>query len=167
MKLVLTVTIWCDVGLTTAMTVRNLKQLEQAISYVKRNGFEIQLQHELIEAQKVLLQLRRLERIRAEILELKQATVAEIRSYQKPPPVVHIVMTGTFLILGHKEKETKVCYRGGGGGGGGGLLFYHWIIPLGDITLIYHYCCFLINMGWHCCSNLKIQTLLNKITFRT
>ena len=56
----------------------------------------------------VLLQLRRLERIRAEILELKQSTVAEIRSYQKPPQIVHTVMTATFLILGHKESETKV-----------------------------------------------------------
>ena len=52
-------------------------------------------------------QLRRLERIRAEILELKQSTVAEIRSYQKPPPIVHTVMTGTFLLLGNSEKETK------------------------------------------------------------
>lgn len=56
----------------------------------------------------ILLQLRRLERIRAEILELKQSTVAEIRSYQKPPPIVHTVMTATFLLLGHKESETKV-----------------------------------------------------------
>lgn len=69
----------------------------------------MQLSHELIEANKVLLQLRRLERIRAEILELKQSTVAEIRSYQSPPVVVHTVMTATFLLLGHKEKETKVC----------------------------------------------------------
>ena len=53
-------------------------------------------------------QLRRLERIRAEILELKQSTVAEIRSYQKPPAIVHTVMTGTFLLLGNSEKETKV-----------------------------------------------------------
>ena len=52
-------------------------------------------------------QLRRLERIRAEILELKQSTVAEIRSYQKPPAIVHTVMTGTFLLLGNSERETK------------------------------------------------------------
>ena len=89
-------------GLNKAMTSRQLKQLESAINMVKRSGFEVQLAKELIEANKVLLQLRRLERIRAEILELKQSTVAEIRSYQKPPPIVHKVMTGTFLILGHK-----------------------------------------------------------------
>ncbi|KAK2162247.1 hypothetical protein LSH36_101g03021 [Paralvinella palmiformis] len=94
-------------GLVNAINNRQLKPLEHAISYVKHNGFELQLHKELIEANKVLLHLRRLERIRAEILELKQSTVAEIRSYQKPPPVVHVVMTATFLILGHREKETK------------------------------------------------------------
>lgn len=91
-----------------AINDRQLKPLERAINYVKHNGFELQLHKELIEANKVLLHLRRLERIRAEILELKQSTVAEIRSYQNPPPVVHVVMTATFLLLGHKEKETKV-----------------------------------------------------------
>ncbi len=95
-------------GLANAMNKRQVKVLEDAINYVKRNGFEVPLAKELIEANKVMLQLRRLERIRAEILELKQSTVAEIRSYQKPPPIVHQVMTATFLVLGHKEKETKV-----------------------------------------------------------
>ncbi len=89
------------------MTSRQLQQLERAINYVKVHGFEYLLEKELLEANKILLQLRRLERIRAEILELKQSTVAEIRSYQKPPEQVHIVMTGTFLLLGNREKETK------------------------------------------------------------
>lgn len=90
------------------MTRRQLAELEKAINFIKKHGFDYLLTQELIEAHKILLQLRRLERIRAEILELKQSTVAEIRSYQKPPTVVHTVMTGTFLVLGHKEKETKV-----------------------------------------------------------
>ena len=96
------------------MASRQLPALEQAISYVKKNGFEMQLSKDLLEAHKILLQLKRLERIRAEILELKQSTVAEIRSYQKPPAIVHTVMTSTFLLLGNKERETKVyhicCY---------------------------------------------------------
>ena len=83
-------------------------ELEKAINFIKKHGFELQFAAELIEANKLLLQLRRLERIRAEILELKQSTVAEIRSYQKPPTVVHIVMTATFLLLRHKEREMKV-----------------------------------------------------------
>jgi hypothetical protein len=91
------------------MTQRKIQPLEKAINDVKYNRMQMQLQHELVEAHNVLLQLRRLERIRAEILELKQSTVAEIRSYQTPPAAVHTVMTATFLLLGHKEKETKVC----------------------------------------------------------
>ena len=90
------------------MDERELKKLEAAVNYVKRNGFEAQMASDLIEANKLLLRLRRLERIRAEILELKQSTVAEIRSYQKPPPVVVHVMTAVFIILAHKEKELKV-----------------------------------------------------------
>lgn len=89
------------------MDRRQLKELEDAIDYVKKNKFEEDLQPELIEANNLLLRLRRLERIRAEILELKQSTVAEIRSYSSPPIIVHSVMIGTFLLLGHSESETK------------------------------------------------------------
>lgn len=98
----------CHTGLQRAMVARQLPQLEKSIQFVKHNGFEVTLSRELIEANKILQQLRRLERIRAEILELKQSTVAEIRSYQKPPKIVHTVMTSTFLLLGHRERETKV-----------------------------------------------------------
>ncbi|XP_013404051.1 trichohyalin [Lingula anatina] len=95
-------------GLRNAMVKRNLEGLEKAINNVKRKGFEVALAPEMAEANKLLLQLRRLERIRAEILQLKQSTVAEIRSYSSPPTVVHTVMIGTFLLHGHTEKETKI-----------------------------------------------------------
>ncbi|OWF56342.1 Reticulocyte binding protein 2-like b [Mizuhopecten yessoensis] len=94
-------------GLKRAMTKREIEELERAIQTVKKHGFEVQLAKELAEANELLVRLRRLERIRHEILELKQSTVAEIRSYQTPPLLVHTIMTATFLILGHKEKETK------------------------------------------------------------
>ncbi|XP_069127879.1 uncharacterized protein [Argopecten irradians] len=94
-------------GLKRAMTKREIEELEKAIQTVKKHGFEVQLAKELAEANQLLVRLRRLERIRHEILELKQSTVAEIRSYQTPPLLVHTIMTATFLILGHKEKETK------------------------------------------------------------
>lgn len=94
--------------LRKAMTQREINELQKAIDTVKKHGFEAELSKELLEANQLLSRLKRLERIRHEILELKQATVAEIRSYQNPPPVVHTVMTATFLLLGHKEKETKV-----------------------------------------------------------
>lgn len=95
------------------MTKRELEELEKAINAIKKHGLEVPLAKELGEASKLLTRLKRLERIRHEILELKQATVAEIRSYQKPPAVVHKVMTATFLLLGHQEKETKVLYSVG------------------------------------------------------
>lgn len=95
------------------MTKRELEELEKAINAIKKHGLEVPLAKELGEASKLLTRLKRLERIRHEILELKQATVAEIRSYQNPPAVVHKVMTATFLLLGHQEKETKVLYSVG------------------------------------------------------
>ena len=87
---------------------KHIERLEKAIQFIKRNGFELQLQHELIEANKMLLQLKKRFKIYAEILALDQPTVAEIKSYSKPPEVVHKVMTGVFVTLGHKEKEMKV-----------------------------------------------------------
>lgn len=93
------------------MTQREITELENAMETVKKHGFEVNLAKEMMAAHKMLGRLRRLERIRHEILELKQATVAEIRSYQNPPAVVHTVMTCTFLLLGHPEKETKVMLK--------------------------------------------------------
>ncbi|XP_071161642.1 calponin homology domain-containing protein DDB_G0272472-like isoform X3 [Mytilus edulis] len=100
--------IGCRDDLKRAMTHRELEELARAIETVKKHGFEVELSKELLEANQLLTRLRRLERIRHEILQLKQSTVAEIRSYQSPPQVVHTVMTSTFLLLGHKEKETKI-----------------------------------------------------------
>ncbi|CAC5398894.1 unnamed protein product [Mytilus coruscus] len=100
--------ITCRDDLKRAMTHRELEELSRAIETVKKHGFEVELSKELLEANQLLTRLKRLERIRHEILQLKQSTVAEIRSYQSPPQVVHTVMTSTFLLLGHKEKETKI-----------------------------------------------------------
>ncbi|XP_076462524.1 uncharacterized protein LOC143294889 [Babylonia areolata] len=94
-------------GLHKAMTKREIEDLEKAMTFIKKHGFEAELAQEMMTAGKLLGRLRRLERIRHEILELKQSTVAEIRSYTKPPPIVHTVMTAVFLLLGHAEKETK------------------------------------------------------------
>ena len=103
-----------SLDLKRAISRREIEELERAIETVRKNGMEVQLAKELIEANQILVRLRKIQRIRSEILELKQSTVAEIRSYQAPPPAVHTVMTATFLILGHKESETKVdlwCFK--------------------------------------------------------
>lgn len=96
------------VGLHQAMNKREITELERAMAFVREHGYHADLEKEMASAGHLLGRLKRLERIRHEILELKQSTVAEIRSYTNPPPVVHSVMTAVFLLLGHKEKETKV-----------------------------------------------------------
>ena len=91
------------------MDKRSLEDLEKAINFVKKHGYEAHMPEEMIKANKMLLSLKRLKRLRDEILNLKQSTVAEIRSYSKPPDQVHKVMIATYLLLGLKEKELQVC----------------------------------------------------------
>ena len=64
----------------------------------------------LLEADKLLEKLRRLEKSKKDILELNQKTIAELRSYDKPLPAVHDVMVGTFMLLGKSEKELQVMH---------------------------------------------------------
>nr|XP_006815083.1 PREDICTED: trichohyalin-like [Saccoglossus kowalevskii] len=96
-----------DHRLKDAMDRRHLDDLDKTITHVKKNGFDVHLPQRMIDANKMLLKLKRLKRLRDEIMNLKQSTVAEIRSYQKPPRMVHQVMIGTYLLLGVPEKETK------------------------------------------------------------
>ena len=53
--------------------------------------------------------MKRLEKLKKDILALDQRTISEIRSYKKPLPAIHDVMAATYIILGYKEKELKVC----------------------------------------------------------
>ena len=46
---------------------------------------------EVHEAEELLKKLRRLEFLRRKVMELKQQTIAEIKSYSKPPAVVKFV----------------------------------------------------------------------------
>ena len=94
-------------NLKEACQGRNLERLEKAIKDVKKAGLDQYYNVELSEAERLANRLRRLERIRQEILELKQSTISEIRSYQNPPPAVHQVMIATYLLLGYNEKPLK------------------------------------------------------------
>ncbi|PIK57548.1 putative trichohyalin isoform X2 [Apostichopus japonicus] len=93
--------------LVKSMEIRTLESLEKAIDVVKKNGFEAYMPQEMAAANKMLLSLKRLKRLKDEILNLKQSTVAEIRSYSKPPAQVHKVMIATYILLGNKESELK------------------------------------------------------------
>lgn len=53
------------------MIKRELEEFEKVINVIKKYGFEVFLVKELGEVFKLLIRLKRLERIRYEILELK------------------------------------------------------------------------------------------------
>lgn len=95
------------VNLKQACQGRNLERLETAIKDVKKAGLEKYYGIEISEGERLANRLRRLEKIRQEILELKQSTISEIRSYQNPPPAVHQVMIATYLLLNYNEKPLK------------------------------------------------------------
>lgn len=90
------------------MAQRNLKQLESACDAAEKHQLQKKLGLQLKMAVKVRDQLRRLEKLRHAIMNLDQKTIAEIKSYAKPPEGVHKVMIATFLLLGNSEKELKV-----------------------------------------------------------
>eukprot|EP00794_Sanderia_malayensis_P004876 gene4876-5515_t len=94
--------------LRDAMSRRHLGDVEAAVNNIRRKKYEKDYALDLIDADKLMNKLRRLERLRKEILELNQSTIMEIRSYQKPPPAVHEIMIAVYLLLGYKEKELKV-----------------------------------------------------------
>ena len=94
--------------LKDAMARRHLGDVEASVNNIKKKKLEKTYALELIDADKLMNKLRRLERLRQEILELNQSTISEIRSYQKPPEAVHQVMISVYLLLGYKEKELKV-----------------------------------------------------------
>ena len=62
---------------------------------IRKNGWEKDWGIELKEGEKLANRLKRLEKLKAEIMELKQSVISEIRSYQNPPPAVHKVCKGT------------------------------------------------------------------------
>ena len=90
------------------MSRRHLKDIESSADNIKKKGYQKEYAIELIDAEKLANKLRRLERLRKEILELNQSTISEIRSYQKPLPAIHNVMIAVYMLLGYKENELKV-----------------------------------------------------------
>ncbi|XP_035689228.1 calcium-activated chloride channel regulator 1-like isoform X1 [Branchiostoma floridae] len=82
------------------------EKVKQEVADRKQKALE-ELQAQAEEGEKVLKTLKHLEKLRHEVLEMKQSTVAEIRNYGHPPPQVHTVMISTYLMLGTPEKETQ------------------------------------------------------------
>ena len=67
----------------------------------------LQVNYELFERHQQSTYLKPLLRMRAKIEELKQSTIAEIRSYSDPPSSVGEVMRATFLLLGESYSDMQ------------------------------------------------------------
>ena len=100
--------IQCGNNLEEAMAKRDLEGILTSADAIKTNGFEQDHAQQLLEADKLANKLKRLEKLKKDILALDQRTISEIRSYKKPLPAIHDVMIATYIILGYKEKELKV-----------------------------------------------------------
>lgn len=92
------------------MGKRSIPDLEKAIEAAERANPAVRkkLDAQLKLAKKMLEQLKRIEKLRHDIMELNQRTIAEIRSYSTPPEPIFKVMRTTFIILGETEAQTKV-----------------------------------------------------------
>ena len=91
-------------ALKGAISRRHLGDIEKTMAAIHKNGWEKNWAPELKAGEKLANRLRRLEKLRAEIMELKQSVISEIRSYHNPPPAVHKVCTCSFpqIIKGYK-----------------------------------------------------------------
>jgi len=98
----------CLKDLEEAKAKFKIEKLEKAISKSQKFGFDQnELKSETFECQELLQRLKRLERLRKEVLDLKQSTIAELRSYNKPHETIHKVMIATYLLLGTNESKTQ------------------------------------------------------------
>eukprot|EP00111_Clytia_hemisphaerica_P002008 TCONS_00005679-protein len=99
--------IQCGNELDDAMARRDLEGIESSVDKIKKKKYEEDHAERLLEADKLANKLRRLEKLKKDIMALDQRTISEIRSYKKPLPAIHDVMIATYVILGYKEKELK------------------------------------------------------------
>ena len=95
-------------ALRSAIRRRHLGDLEKSMADIRKNGWEKDWGIELKEGEKLANRLKRLEKLKAEIMELKQSVISEIRSYQNPPPAVHKVCKGTLRLLFYNASMEQV-----------------------------------------------------------
>ncbi|KAK6180468.1 hypothetical protein SNE40_012616 [Patella caerulea] len=85
---------------------RNLNKLEDIVERAKNSMVCGSLKNSqvMLDAERTIRQLRRLQQYLSRVLAMKQTTVSEITSYKRPKQCVHDVMKATFLLLGEKDK---------------------------------------------------------------
>eukprot|EP00058_Branchiostoma_floridae_P012853 XP_002598341.1 hypothetical protein BRAFLDRAFT_69697 [Branchiostoma floridae] len=91
--------------LKAAINSRQKDQLKEAMQGCSE--FKDELKKELNEAKRVLDAVLHLETLRHKIMAMNQATVAELKTYNQPPPAVNQVMMATFLLLGNSKAQIK------------------------------------------------------------
>lgn len=101
----------CDVwkGLQKACEEKDAGTIRNQIEQIRSSGLLRNLQDEVREAHYHLEFIERMPHGRQSILDMDKKTMSEIRRYQNPPPVLHKVIQGAFLLLGEDEDTTDVC----------------------------------------------------------
>lgn len=95
-------------GLRDAIMRRNIGTLEKAINDANKSSHQTTLESWIKKAEVEMESLTRFNRFGHAILEMKQATISEIRSYKRPPIAVERVMMATFKLLGEREEWIQV-----------------------------------------------------------
>lgn len=90
------------------MMRRHLATLINAIDNANRSQYTSELQSLTAEAEVLRDHLQEIDWYCHDIMEMDQKTIAEIRSYVRPPSSVHEIMAGTYLLLGYPEKSLLV-----------------------------------------------------------
>lgn len=96
------------IELEDAIKRRHLETLEKAVARGKGSRFRDKLEPLLTEATELRDHLKQLDNIAHDVLELKQSTISELRSYKTPQKIVVDIMTATYLMLGEKEIYLQV-----------------------------------------------------------
>lgn len=95
-------------ALEDAIKRRHLATLEKAIKRGHQSRFQDKLKDLIEEAEDVRDHLKQINNISHEVLEMKQSTINEIRSYNNPQPIIVDIMMATFLVLGEKPVFVQV-----------------------------------------------------------
>ena len=97
------------VELDKAMQAPNTKAISGVITEVEGLGFHKHVMyHEILAARNVVERKRRLAELKHDILDMDRKTMSEMRSYNRPPMILHRVLQAALLLLGEDEETTSV-----------------------------------------------------------
>ncbi|KAH3793457.1 hillarin-like [Dreissena polymorpha] len=94
--------------LKDAINRRNLEKLEIAIKQGHNSRFKEKLSRLIEDAEELRNHLVHLNKIAHDILEMKQSTISELRSYKSPPNIIFDIMQSAFLMLGETSEQLEV-----------------------------------------------------------